>query len=130
MPRPRRSEIEVLTNIVEKRQPLSLRDVRYFARCFVAMSEWTKDEMYAVIRDNFYVDENNNAIYNTIYKKSTTGQVSRKKPSKYLISYLDGQGVNLDDNVIKVDENDTTFKDPSDVSVEPKKVDDVEVILE
>ena len=77
----------------------------------------------------FYVDENNNAIYNTIYKKSTTGQVSRKKPSKYLISYLDGQGVNLDDNVIKVDENDVPFKDPS-VIEEPKKVDDVEVILE
>lgn len=59
MPRPRRSEIEVLTNIVEKRQPLSLRDVRYFARCYVAMSEWTKDEMYQVIRDNFNVDANN-----------------------------------------------------------------------
>ena len=77
----------------------------------------------------FYVDENNNAVYNTIYKKSTTGQVSRKKPSKYLLSYLDGQGVNLDDNIIKVDENDIPFKDPS-VIEEPKKVDDVEVILE
>lgn len=59
MPRPRREPIEVLTAIVEKRQPLSLRDVRYFARCFVAMSEWTKDEMYDVIRANFNVDENN-----------------------------------------------------------------------
>lgn len=59
MPRPRREPIEVLTAIVEKRQPLSLRDVRYFARCFVAMSEWTKDEMYDVIRANFNVDEFN-----------------------------------------------------------------------
>ena len=31
----------------------------------------------------FYVDENNEAIYNTIYKKSTTGNVIRNKPSKY-----------------------------------------------
>src|SRR5574344_13222 len=61
----------------------------------------------------FYVDENNNAIYNTIYKKSTTGQVSRKKPSKYLISYLDGQGVTLESNVIKSSEVDLPFQDPS-----------------
>lgn len=59
MPRPRKEPLEVLTAIVQKRQPLSLRDVRYFARCFVAMSEWTKEDMYAVIRDNFNVDEKN-----------------------------------------------------------------------
>lgn len=59
MPRPRKEPLEVLTAIVQKRQPLSLRDVRYFARCFVAMSDWTKEDMYQVIRDNFSVDENN-----------------------------------------------------------------------
>lgn len=59
MPRPRRSEIEVLTNIVEKRQPLSLRDVRYFARCYVVFADMSKEEMYEYIRANFNVDENN-----------------------------------------------------------------------
>ena len=59
MPRPRKEPLEVLTAIVQKRQPLSLRDVRYFARCFVAMSEWTKEEMYQVIRENFNVDGDN-----------------------------------------------------------------------
>lgn len=59
MPRPRRSEIEVLTNIVEKRQPLSLRDVRYFARCYVVFAEMDKETMYEMIRVNFSVDENN-----------------------------------------------------------------------
>ena len=59
MPRPRRSEIEVLTNIVEKRQPLSLRDVRYFARCYMVFSETDKETMYEMIRANFSVDENN-----------------------------------------------------------------------
>lgn len=59
MPRPRRSEIEVLTNIVEKRQPLSLRDVRYFARCYVVFAEMDKETMYEMIRANFNVDENN-----------------------------------------------------------------------
>lgn len=59
MPRARREPLEVLTEIIEKRQPLSLRDVRYFARCFAAMRDWSKDEMYQVIRENFDVDENN-----------------------------------------------------------------------
>lgn len=59
MPRPRRSETEVLTNIVEKRQPLSLRDVRYFARCYVVFAEMDKETMYEMIRENFSVDENN-----------------------------------------------------------------------
>ncbi len=53
----------------------------------------------------FYVTENNEAKYNTIYRKTTTGNVYRNKPSKYLIDYLDGQGVNLPENIIKVEEN-------------------------
>lgn len=59
MPRQRREAMEVLTEIIEKRQPLSLRDVRYFARCFAAMRDWSKEDMYQVIRDNFDVDEEN-----------------------------------------------------------------------
>ena len=59
MPRPRREPLEVLTAIVHKRQPLSLRDVRYFARCYVVFAEMQKDEMYELIRDNFNVDGDN-----------------------------------------------------------------------
>ncbi len=53
----------------------------------------------------FYVDEDNNAIYNTIYKKSSTGKVVKKAPSKYLIEYLDAQGVTLDANAIVPTDN-------------------------
>ena len=38
MPRPRREPMDIITSIVEKRQPLTLRDVRYFARCYVALA--------------------------------------------------------------------------------------------
>ena len=48
----------------------------------------------------FYVDEDNNAVYNTIYRKSSTGKIIKKAPSKYLIDYLDAQGVTLDANAI------------------------------
>lgn len=54
----------------------------------------------------FYVTEDNEAKYNTIYRKSTSGKVSRKKPSKYLVAYLDAQGVTLDENLIQ--ESETT----------------------
>ena len=49
----------------------------------------------------FYVDEDNEAKYSTIYSKSTSKKVIRNKPSKYLVAYLDGQGVILDPNEVK-----------------------------
>lgn len=49
----------------------------------------------------FYVNEDNEAKYNQIYKKTTSGGVTRQKPSKYLVAYLDGQGVDLNPDEIK-----------------------------
>ncbi len=49
----------------------------------------------------FYVTEDNEAKYNTIYRKSTSGKVTRKHPSKYLVDYLDAQGVTLNQNEIQ-----------------------------
>ena len=77
----------------------------------------------------FYVDENNEAIYNTIYKKSTTGHVIRNKPSKYLVAYLDAQGVILDPNEIKTAEElgektidfDTFVKNTKEINAEAEK---------
>lgn len=43
----------------------------------------------------FYVTEDNEAKYNTIYKKAPNGAVTRRNPSKYLIDYMEGQGVFL-----------------------------------
>jgi len=63
----------------------------------------------------FYVDKDNNAIYNTIYRKTTTGKVFRKQPSSYLLDYLDAQGVVLPKDIIKVEESDTE-DDTTDVT--------------
>ena len=49
----------------------------------------------------FYVTEDNKAEYNTIYRKTTTGNIIRKQPSKYLLDYLDAQGVVLSKDIIK-----------------------------
>ena len=58
----------------------------------------------------FYVTEENKAEFNTIYKKSTTGNVIRNKPSKYLVGYLDAQGVILDPNEIKTTGENSKFE--------------------
>lgn len=51
----------------------------------------------------FYVTENNEAKYNVIYQKLTSGKVIRNQPSKYLIDYLDGQGIALNPNAIQTE---------------------------
>lgn len=44
----------------------------------------------------FYVtDDTNEAKYNVIYKKNPDGKVTRRNPTKYLIDYLETQGVFL-----------------------------------
>lgn len=48
----------------------------------------------------FFVDENNEAGCNTIYKKTQEGVITKNKPSKYLIDYLDGQGIVLPDIIV------------------------------
>ena len=53
----------------------------------------------------FYVTEDNEAVYNEIYKKTSTGHVIRHRPSKYLIDYLDRQGVTLTVNIEDSDED-------------------------
>lgn len=52
----------------------------------------------------FYVTEDNEAKHNTIYRKTPDGHVYRKNPSKYLIEYLEAQGVRLPDGFIKGDD--------------------------
>ena len=48
----------------------------------------------------FYVTEDNEARHNVIYKKTPEGKIFRKNPSKYLVDYIEGQGINLPTNFI------------------------------
>lgn len=47
----------------------------------------------------FYVDENNKACSNVIFKKRLDGTFTFHNPSKYLIDYLGVQGVELDPHI-------------------------------
>lgn len=55
----------------------------------------------------FYVDKDNEAVCNTIFKKDMEGHVIRNNPSQYLVDYLSGQGVVLPNNIIQVEKSDS-----------------------
>lgn len=59
MGKKRSDPIDALTKIITERQPVTLRGVRQYAACYVAMKEWSREEMYGFIRENFSVDGEN-----------------------------------------------------------------------
>lgn len=67
------------------------------------VSKSFKREIAEVVE--FYVDKNNEAKHNTLYKKFTSGKVITNNPSSYLIDYLDAQGVALPADMIKKNED-------------------------
>ena len=48
----------------------------------------------------FYVTEDNEAKSNTIYKKTPDGKVTLRNPSKYLLGYLESQGVIMQPDIL------------------------------
>ncbi len=44
----------------------------------------------------FYINENNEPVYNIIYQKNMLGEIKKKEPSQHLREYLEGQNINLD----------------------------------
>ena len=70
----------------------------------------------------FYVDEDNNAKSNVIYKKTTTGQVYSANPTKYLLGYLEAQGIVMDPYVIVPIGEETREFDDKKVTKEEKTV--------
>ena len=57
----------------------------------------------------FYVTEENEAKYNILYKKTPDGHVTINNPTKYLIGYLESQGVIIPQDILVKQE----FKEPT-----------------
>ena len=85
----------------------------------------------------FYVDEDNNAKYNMLYKKNLDGTITFNNPSKYIRQTLGAQGIMIKDNLfVDQDQNveetagsdDTgvaavnTVEDQNNSFIEPKEV--------
>lgn len=67
----------------------------------------------------FYVTEDNEAKYNIIYKKLNDGHVVRQNPSKYILEYLEGQGVELPKDIIRTDLNEKEDNDEKEADRTP-----------
>ena len=78
----------------------------------------------------FYVTENNEAEYNTLYKKTPEGKIYRKNPSKYLIEYLEAQGTKLPTGFIKDEyDNKEESKEENQTEMTPKLSDEKNEII-
>lgn len=62
MSRKPKEPIEALTKIVSERQPLSINQVREFAKCYISMRDWSKERMHDFIRANFDVSDDNTVV--------------------------------------------------------------------
>ncbi len=60
----------------------------------------------------FYVTEDNEAKYNVLYKKTPDGKVTIHNPTKYLLSYLESQGMMMQPDILVKEQ----FKDASQES--------------
>ena len=78
----------------------------------------------------FYVDEDNNAKSNIIYKKDLNGHATLRNPTKNLISYLSIGNVFLDDDVFGLGDNEEKEEDLNETATQytdPNKVEEKSV---
>ena len=80
-----------------------LKTIHRYVQLGIYIRGYTDKATHHFIREiaevtEFYVDENNEAKSNTIYRKTADGKVLYKNPSKHLIEYLEIQGVFLPEN--------------------------------
>ncbi len=87
-----------------------LKTIHRYVQIGIYVRGYTDKETHNFIREiaevtEFFVDDNNEAGHNTIYRKTATGDVIRKNPSKYLVDYLEVQGVFLPKEMLLLGEN-------------------------
>ena len=66
----------------------------------------------------FYVTDDNEAKTNTLYKKTPDGKITIHNPTKYLLGYLESQGLIMQPDILVKEE----FKTPTDDTIKPEYV--------
>lgn len=87
-----------------------LKSIHRYIQIGVYIRGYMSKETKSFVREiaevtEFYVTEDNEAKYNTIYRKTPDGMIYRNNPSKYLIDYLEAQGTRLPNGFIKQEFN-------------------------
>ena len=93
-----------------------LRSIHRYVQLGVHIKGYYSKELQRFKREvaevvEFYVDEKNNAKHHIIYKRTPDGNTIIHNPSKYLLDYLESQGVIMPPDILVKEE----FKEPSDV---------------
>ena len=84
-----------------------LKTVYRYVQLGVYVRGYTDKETHKFVREiaevtEFYVDKDNEAKHNTIYRKTADGKVIKNNPSPYLIDYLEVQGVFLPKEMLEL----------------------------
>ncbi len=87
-----------------------LKTIHRYVQIGIYVRGYTDRETHNFVREiaevtEFYVTEDNEAESNTLYRKTAAGNVIRNNPSKYLIDYLEVQGVFLPKEMRLLGEN-------------------------
>ena len=96
-----------------------LRSIHRYVQLGVHIKGYYSSELQRFKREvaevvEFYVDEDNNPGYRILYKRTPDGKTVLNNPTKYLLGYLESQGVIIQpDILVKQD-----FHDPGDVQNE------------
>ncbi len=82
-----------------------LRSIHRYVQLGVHIKGYYSKELQRFKREvaevvEFYVDEENNPKYKILYKRTPDGKFSLNNPSKYLLGYLESQGVIMQPDIL------------------------------
>ncbi len=101
-----------------------LRSIHRYVQLGVHIKGYYSKELQRFKREvaevvEFYVDDENKPGYNIIYKRTPDGKTVLRNPSKYLLGYLESQGVIMEpDILVKEQFHETSNDNNSNVSNE------------
>lgn len=114
-----------LYSLLETNQDLEqfLRSIHRYVQLGVHVKGYYSKEKQKFHREiaevtEFYVTEDNEAKYNVIYKKTPDGKVTIHNPTKYLLGYLESQGVILEPDILVKEEFKSTEGDTTEYQVD------------
>lgn len=82
-----------------------LRSIHRYVQLGVHIKGYYSKELQRFKREvaevvEFYVDEDNQPGYNILYKRTPEGKTVLRNPTKYLLSYLESQGVIMEPDIL------------------------------
>ena len=82
-----------------------LRSIHRYVQLGVHIKGYYSKELQRFKREvaevvEFYVDDDNKPGYNIIYKRTPDGKTTLRNPTKYLLGYLESQGVIMDSDIL------------------------------